>query len=421
MVAGMAPMVVPSHGFGVSGKPGANDRIRLAGIGVGRRGSTLLERFAGFEEVDIVAVADVDRKQAEQMANTHNAKAYHDYRRILDRDDIDAIVTATPDHWRALVCIHACQAGKDVYAEKPLTLTIAEGRQIVEAARKYDIVFQTGSQQRSMPANHHGCELIRNGRLGKVRKVIAHNYPSPWLNGLPGKPIPKRLDWEAWCGPAEVIPYDPNLERPRANPGWISFRAFSGGEMTGWGSHGFDQIQWALGMDTSGPVEIWTDDATFAPPLYTEPKGRSDGEKATSSPKVYMRYSNGVEMELADAPPGGGIFIGEHGRITIGRNSLESDPPELIEEPLKNKQVHLYKSDNHYKNWLDCIKSRETPIAEAETGHRSATICHLANNARRVGRRLQWDPQKEIFVGENDAPYLLDYPRRRGYQLPEAI
>ncbi|MBN2217839.1 MAG: Gfo/Idh/MocA family oxidoreductase, partial [Pirellulales bacterium] len=238
--AAAIPYLIPGGVLASNGQNGANDTIGVAGIGVGRRGVVdlaTLRRCGG----RVVAVADADIRCARKVGARHHAEAFQDYRRILDRKDVDAVLTATTDHWRSLVCIHACQAGKDVFAEKPLTLTIAEGRKMVEAARKYNRVFQTGSQQRSMAANRHGCELVRNGMLGKIKKVIAHNYPSPWNCDLPGQPVPDGLDWNMWCGPNELVPYHPGLYAARTDPGWISFRPYSGGEITGWGSHGFDQ------------------------------------------------------------------------------------------------------------------------------------------------------------------------------------
>lgn len=401
--------------------PGPNDKIGMAAVGIGRQGGGLANGLAKSELVRFVAIADVNLPRAQQWAEKLGAEPYQDYRKLLERDDVDAIVTATTDNWRSLVCIHACQAGKDVYAEKPMTLTIREGRLMVEAVRKYERVFQTGSQQRSMAANRLGCELIRNGRIGKVQKVIAHNYPSPWEGALPEQPVPDGLDWDMWCGPTEVVPYNNDLYAPRANPGWISFRPYSGGEMTGWGSHGLDQVQWALGMDESGPVEVWTEGEPFAPPTYTEPESRSRGDGVCNKPKVLFRYPGDIVMELGNGPSGGAIFIGEKGTITIDRGKCVSDPPEIAQEPIKDTDVHLYKSDNHLRNWLDCIKSREKTVADVEIGHRSATVCHLGNIARWVGRRLEWSPVEERFVGDDDANGQLDRERRKSYELPEAV
>lgn len=418
--AAAVPYLIPGGVLASNGQNGANDRIGVAGIGVGRQGSAdlrILHRCGG----RIVAVADADIRRAGKVGALYDAEAFQDYRRILERKDVDAVLTATTDHWRSLVCIHSCQAGKDVYAEKPLTLTIAEGRKMVEAARKYNRVFQTGSQQRSMAANRHGCELVRNGMLGKIKKVIAHNYPSPWNCDLPGQPVPDGLDWNMWCGPNELVPYHSCLYAPRTDPGWISFRPYSGGEITGWGSHGFDQIQWALGMDESGPVELWTDGAPFDPPTYKKPESRERGDKICAAPKVSFRYANGIVVELGQGNPGGGIFIGEDAKIEIFRGRVMSNPPELAKQPLDNPPIRLYKSNDHMRNWLDCIKTREKPAADVETGHRSATVCHLCNIARWLNRRLRWDPVKECFLDDAEANALLTRPRRKGYELPETV
>jgi predicted dehydrogenase len=263
--------------------------------------------------------------------------------------------------------------------------------------------------------------LVRSGRIGKVKKVIGHNYPSPWECGLPAQPVPDGLDWDLWCGPVPVVPYHEDLCTPRAKPGWISFRSFSGGEMTGWGAHGLDQIQWALGMDESGPVELWTEGPKFDPPTYTQPESRSRGEKRCGTPKVFFRYAGDVVVELGNGPAGGAVFVGEKGTITIDRGRCSSDPPEIAKEPIREGEVRLARSDNHVQNWLDCIKSRQQPVADVEIGHRSATLCHLGNIARWAGRRLRWDPAKEVFPDDADANAWLDRPRRKPYELPETI
>ena len=419
IAAGM--QVVPSGVLAAAGRPGANDRIGIGGIGIGRQGGGLVAELKTKPEARFVAIADANMARAREVAAGLGAEAYQDYRRLLERADVDAIVTATPDHWRSLVCIHACQAGRDVYAEKPMTLTIREGRLMVEAVRRYGRVFQTGSQQRSMAANRLGCELVRNGRIGKVRRVIAHNYPSPWECALPAQPVPDGLDWDLWCGPNPVVPYHIDLCTPRANPGWISFRPYSGGEMTGWGSHGLDQVQWALGMDESGPVEVWSEGDPFAPPTYAAPESRERGDAICARPKVFFRYPGDIVMELGDGPAGGAVFVGERGTITIDRAVCKSDPPDIAEQPIREGELRLARSDNHMQNWLDCIRSRERPMADVETGHRSATVCHLGNIARWLGRRLVWDPVAERFVGDAEADAQLDRPRRAPYALPERI
>jgi predicted dehydrogenase len=332
-----------------------------------------------------------------------------------------------------------------------MTLTIREGRLMVEAARKYGRVFQCGSQQRSQIENHFGCHFVRSGIIGKITKVIAYNYQSPWECGLPAQPVPDGLDWDMWCGPTEPVPYHAELYIPRGKPGWLSFRPYSGGEMTGWGAHGFDQIQCALGMDDSGPVEVWVGEGTFEPPTYKEPEPSTRGNALCGVPQVFFRYANGTVMELAKGPRGGGIFIGEKGTVTIDRGRCSSDPAELVAGPLAKAIAELKErakarkssiedpapppspvpgeaavastpplNGGHMQNWFDCIRSRQKPIADVEIGHRSATVCHLGNIARWTGKRLKWDPVRERF-DDADANTYLDRVRRKPYGLPETI
>lgn len=448
-----APYIIPSGVLAADGRPGANDRIGIAVIGPGRQGGGLLSSAGASKMARIVAIADVNLVRAREKALKYKAEVYQDYRKMLERKDIDAIITATPEHWRALTCIHACQAGKDVYAEKPMTLTIREGRLMVEAARKYGRVFQCGSQQRSQIQNYFGCKQVREGLIGKISKVIAYNYESPWACGFTAQPVPAELDWDMWCGPTEPVPYHSELYIPRGKPGWLSFRPYSGGEMTGWGAHGFDQIQCALGMDDSGPVEVWVEGDKFNPPTYTEPESSARGNKICNAPKVFFRYATGTVVELADGPHGGGVFIGDKGKVTIDRGKCISDPPEMLAGPLeqaikelreKNKALKAIVGDptpppsplgekvakksepipamngGHMQNWFDCIRSREKPVADVEIGHRSATVCHLGNIARWTGKRLAWDPVKELF-DDAEANKYLDRARRKGYELPEKI
>jgi len=420
--AGVAtPYVIPANVLAAPGRPGPNDQIGIGGIGVGRQGSGVVQGAAATKVGRIVAIADVNRKRGAEFAARFKAEPYLDYRKLLERKDVDAIVTATPDHWRALVCIHACQAGKDVYAEKPMSLTIREGRLMAQAVRKYERVFQTGSQQRSDRACRLGCELVRSGRIGKIHRVIGCNYPSPWLCALPAQPVPEGLDWDVWCGPTALVPYHLDLYTPRAKPGWISFQPYSGGEMTGWGAHGLDQVQWALGMDESGPIEVWTEGPKFNPPTYKTPASQSRGNKLCSTPTVFFRYPGDIVVELTNGPHGGAIFVGEKGKVTIDRGKGSSEPEEIAKTPIKSDEVHLVKSDHHMQNWLDCIKSRKRAVADVEIGHRSATVCHLGNIARWAGRRLKWDPVKEPFPDDAEANQYLDRTRRKPYELPETI
>jgi predicted dehydrogenase len=380
------------------GRTGANNRIGIGYIGAGRRARQLMDLPEGAQ---IVAISDLNEARLREVGKDRPWKRYSDYRKMLEASDVDAVIISTPDHWHALNSVHACQSGKDVYCEKPLSLTVHEGRLMVQAARKYQRVFQTGSQQRSMDPCRLGCELIRNGRIGKIHAIHGHCYPSPIDNcDVPAEPVPEGLNWDMWCGQTKPRPFNARLYLPRPHPtGWISFRPYSGGEMTGWGSHGLDLIQWALGTDESGPVEVWPEGA---------------GPKC----KVNFRYASGVLVKLDnEGPPGGGLFIGERGKMLVTRDKFEASPAEIAKEPLKKGDVHLYKSNNHLGNWIDCIRSRKKPIADVEIGHRSATMCHLGNIARWTGRRLRWDPAKEVFVGDDKANALLQRPMRKPYNL----
>ncbi len=412
-----APHLIPSGVLAAGGQPGANDKIGIVGIGIGRQGRGVLQNALRSQETRFIGIADVYLPRAEEMCERlGGGEVCQDYRRLLDRNDVDAIVTATPDHWRALICIHACQAGKDIYAEKALSLTIREGRLMADAARRYGRVFQVGSQQRSQAVNRISCEYIRTGKLGRINQVVGCNYPSPWHCALPEQPVPEGLDWDMWCGPTPLVPFNKDLYAPRANPGWLSFRPYSGGEMTGWGAHGLDQIQWALGMDETGPVEVWTEGPPFDPPTYAQPESRSRGNKTCKVPMVFFRYANGVEVKLDNGSGGGGIFFGEKGKLDLSRGRVNTNPSEIAEDI---KQKAKGGDQNHVQNWIDCIKSRERPVADVEIGHRSTTVCHLCNIARWTGRRLRWDPAKEVFRDDAEANQYLDRPRRKPYELPK--
>ncbi len=438
--AGMAaPYVVPSGVLAWSGRKGANDRIVVGGIGVRRMGGALIRRgFARCPQVRIAAVADVDLRVAEAIAtprgederlvsdrwtpphepaDLRQIDRYQDYRRILDRDDIDAVVIATPEHWHALQCVQACQAGKDIYCEKPLGRTIREGQKIVEAVRKYERVFQTGTQRRSAAEWYTACSLIRNGRLGKVRRVIDLNYTSPFEPDRPSpQDVPEQLDWDMWCGPSPMYPFHTSIQGNGMSPGltYRSYRDFAGGNFTCTGSHFLDMVQWALGMDGSGPIEVWTEGEPF-------------DSRTRRAPRVFMLYPGDIRLECT-AGSSTPRFVGENGTMTVSGAAVVSDPPELAKEPLVDPQVELYRSTNHYLDWLERIQDRQRPVADVEMGHRSVTVAHLGNIARWVseqtgetGQRLQWDPQTERFSNSDLANSFLEQPAREPYQLPEQV
>jgi len=414
------PYLIPAGVLAAPERPGANERIGVGYIGAGRRARQLMGLP---KDGQFVAVADVNPKRAEEVAKARQCRAFHDYRKLLDCKDVHAVFVATPDHWHVLHSLQACQAGKDVYCEKPLGLTIREGRLLVQAVRKYGRVLQTGSQRRSMAGHRLGCELVRNGVAGKIHTVLIANYPSPWECKLPSQPVPEGLDWDQWCGPTEPVPYHEDIYIQRSKPGWISFRPYSGGEMTGTGAHGFDQIHWALDMDHTGPVEVWCEGGKMPTLTYSEPESAKRGNTACSAGRrVRFRYANGIEVRLEEGESAAGAaFIGDRGKIRIGNNTVDSNPPELAKHPPQDFKLRVPVSDNHIQNWFECIRSRQRPIADVEIGHRSAVICHLGNIVRWVGRKLQWDPVKEIFPGDDEANSYLDRPRRKPYELPESV
>jgi len=410
-----APLVVSPSVLGLQGKPGPNERIIIGFIGSGHRARLLMSQVPAGGQ--IVAICDVYLKRCEEAIQEKGEaargwKVYQDYHKLLDDNGIDAVIVPTTDHGRVLPCLHACQAGKDVYAEKPLTLTVAEGRALVKAVRKHKRVFQTGSQQRSMEMNRFACELVRTGGIGKLNTVLACSYTGPGrCDGLPEQPVPEGLDWDMWCGQTRLKPYNSQLQF-----GWMGCRDYSGGEMTNWGAHGLDQVQWALGADSTGPVEFW--------PVTEGANG-----------KVNMRYANGVIVKCELTPGaelgpssglGGAVFQGDKGEIRIDRNWFKATPPELVKNPPEPQKAEMWEGPGwqakyHIGNWLDCIKTREKPVADVEIGHRSISVCHIANIARDVGRKLQWDPEKETFVSDEEANTYLNRPRRRGYELPDPL
>jgi len=389
--------------------PKASEQIRIAAIGVGNQGKGNTKQHAK----NIVAVCEVDSKRladAVKMVQDASGKvptAESDYRKVLDRKDVDAVVVTVPDHWHALITVDACNAGKDVYIEKPLTLFISEGRVIVEAARRNKRIVQTGSQQRSDDRFRRACEYVRSGRLGKISEVRV-GIPGPnWIDRakkpVPDSDPPPELDYEMWLGPAPKRAYNAN----RVHYLFRFFWDYSGGQVTNFGAHHLDITQWALGMDESGPVEI-EGTATYNKDHWFETP-----EKCS----ITYRYANGVKVVCANGEKGGCTFIGEKGKIFVDRGKIESTPADILKEELKDTDVRLYASKSHHGNWLDCIRSRKLPIADAEIGHRSATVCHLGNIAIRTGRKIQWDPAKEQIVGDPEAAAMVSRPYREPWKL----
>jgi predicted dehydrogenase len=392
-----------------------NDRITLGFIGVGTMGRHHLGAFLGMADVQVLAVCDVVRERREsarQMADARDADrkgkggyktcaAYADFRELLARKDIDAVVIATPDHWHAIPCVQAARAGKHIYCEKPLTHSVAEGRRIVDEVARAGVVFQTGSQQRTEFGGHfrRAVELVRNGRIGKVRVVRIGVGGPPVPCDLPTQPVPGGTDWDFWLGPAPKRGYNEAL-CPRGVhhhfPAWRSYREYGGGGLADMGAHHFDIAQWALDRDGDGPVKV------------EAPAGA-----ATSGLK--FTYADGVVM--FHGSPTDCVFEGTEGQVLVSRGHIETKPAAILKEPLGARDWHAYPATNHHRNWLDCIKSRKPTICPAEVGHRSATVCHLANIGYRLRRPLAWDPVKERFVNDPEADKALDPPFREPWTL----
>ncbi len=396
------PTIIPSRAFG------ANDRITTGHVGLGGQG---LDNLRAFRK-NAAALCDVDKNHlatAAKLAEVAGQKCVtsDDFRRLLDRKDIDAIVVATPDHWHAPVTILACKAGKDVYCEKPLSLTVAEGRAMVDAARANNRIVQTGTQQRSAAEFRRACELVRSGKVGKISTVLvglpASNFASP---AVPDSDPPAELDYDFWLGPAPKRPY--NAKRVHYN--FRFFWDYSGGQMTNFGAHHIDIAQWGLGRDDTGPVKT-EGAATYDPKHEYE---------VTSTCRVTHTYADGVTLVVAQLDkeiPVGITFVGSEGRLFVNRGKLTSTPPEIVSTKPSADDAHLEVSDEHHANFLDCVKSRKLPVADVAIGHRSGTICHLGNIAVRLGRSLSWDPSAERIAGDAEASAMLSRPSRSPWNL----
>lgn len=412
-----APFLLPSRIWAAEGGTQPNSRITLGFIGTGKQGRHLLNSFLPHPNTQVVAVCDVDTTRrnhhkklvedfyaTKQNTEFKGCTGYNDFREVVARKDIDAVVIAVPDHWHALTAIAALDSGKDVYCEKPLSLTIYEARAMVQATRRNRRVFQTGSMQRSDNAFLKGCELVRNGRIGEVKEIYVNvGGPSKWCD-LPEEAMEPGLDWDTWLGPAPLRPYNSVLS-PRGVhdffPNWRNYREYSGGGMTDWGAHHFDIAQWGLGMDDSGPVEI-------LPP---------DGKEVK---RLTYKYANGTTMYHGGLQGYnfGVVFVGTEGKVCVDRGRFQTDPKSIGQDYVPGSlPIKLYKSNNHYKDFLDCMRSRQKPICDVEIGCRSVTVCHLGNLAYWHKRPLKWDPAKERFVDDEEANRWLDPPKRAPWKV----
>jgi len=404
--AAAAPYVITSGALGAAGQPSAASRVTLGFIGVNWMGGTHLDILRENQRVQILAISDIDKNHLDKAVGKvgKDCKGYHNYRDLLARPDIDAVVIAVPDHWHALTAIHACEAGKDVYCEKPLSLTIREARAMVNAARRNGTVFQVGSQQRSSDNFRLACELVRSGRIGKLQWARAAVGGAPTCDYQPPQPVPPSLDWDTWLGPAPWAPYTP--KRCHVDFRWLY--DYSGGKMTDWGAHHNDIVQWGLGMDHTGPVKTEPISAAF--PTH----GLWD---TATSFEVKHTYANGVVLYTSSGGANGARFQGTDGWIEVNRGHFQTSNPEIQREPLGAGDVHLYRTNGdaytgHHDDWLNCIATRRRPICDVEIGARSATVCHLGNIAIRTGKTIHWDPEKEEVTNDPSLNRWLSNPYR---------
>jgi predicted dehydrogenase len=421
---------------GIIKRLSANDTILVGAIGIGSpggRNEQLMRDVLGLKRpIRYVAVCDVDGQHRDNAAAMLKEKGmevekYKDYRELLNRQDINAVLIATPDHWHALVALEAIKRGKDVYCEKPLTLTINEGKPLVKAVRENNTVFQVGSQQRSDPRFRLACELVRNGRIGQIKTVETRIGAAPQSPPIPKVDPPKELDWDFWLGPTPMVDY---LELKQGNSKYTrchyEFRwwyEYSGGKMTDWGAHHNDIAQWGLGMDGNGPIAV---EAEGSPPIK-----ENNRYNVHEHFKVTYTYANGAKVvcahtQLPGAPDpkstsvkrrdgkernvghdNGILFIGENGQwIFVNRELITASDKKLLEEPLSGSAQRLEVSNNHMGNFFDCMISRKRPICDVEIGHRSVTVCHLGVIALRSGQKLKWNPKEQRFEDEEANKWL---------------
>lgn len=414
-------------------RPAPSHRITMGVIGTGNQGTGDMKNFLADERVQVVAVCDLNKEspgywdggiagreparvlvewnyaRAKRSGIYKGCTAYEDFRDLLARKDIDAVLIAVPDHWHSIPVIEAARAGKDIYGEKPLSLTISEGRAMVNAVTSHNRVFQCGSQQRSDVRFRKACEIVRNGGIGKLETVLV---------GLPGgtpdfghtrdrqdpEPVPEGFNYEMWLGPAPEAPYAPG--RCHVNFRWIL--DYSGGQITDWGGHHPDIAQWGMGTELTGPIAIRNGQAQWAK------------EKIWNTAVDYYfeaHYASGVKMIVSSRLRGGVTFQGSDGSVWVNRGAIEATPQSLLDWQPKDSDIRLYRSDNHARNFIDCVISRQETAAPIEQAHRSITIAHLGNISLRLGRDLRWDPAKEQIVGDESAQRMLSRPMRKPWSI----
>jgi predicted dehydrogenase len=414
------PTIVRAAALGRSGAVAPSNRIVMAGVGFGMMGVPNMESFLGKDEVQWVAVCDLDKNHlmeakgiVDKKYDNPDCATYHDFRELLLRRDLDAISIAVPDHWHAVLAIASARAGLDIYAEKPLFHELREGRAMCDAVKRYGRVWQTGSWQRSVENFHRACELVRNGRIGRVKRIEVGlpegHYDFAKTFGQEAiTPPPPELDYDFWVGPAPYVPYC----KARVHMNWRWNTDFGGGQLMDWIGHHGDIAHWGMGWDYAGPVEV---------------EGR--GEFPThgiynSALRYYLTavYADGTPMIIAGGHPeirGGTKWIGEYGWVWVNRDGFETSPGDLVHEVIGPNEIQLTRSRNHYQNFLDCVKSRGLTIAPCEVAHRSASIGYLGLIAIEIGRKIRWDPATETMIDDPQAERLLSRSYRKPWVMPQ--
>ena len=404
--ASAAPMIVSAETLGLNGRVGPNSQINLAYVGIGLQIGAHFA-MASRDDVQPIWVCDVRKEARERGLRAMRerggvCKATPYYEDIVNDPSVDAVVVCAPDHWHAAIALAAMRAGQDVYVEKPMTLTIEEGKAMVRACQRYGRILQVGSQQRSDNAFRRAASLVRNGYIGEVQeaRVGLGRFPDPKIEAE--QPIPEGFDYDRWLGPAPYEPYSENRVRGDYGGGWRRYWEYGSRKNGDWGAHHYDIVQWALGRDDSGPV-------AFYPEGY-------EGAQYHS----YV-YDDGVKVirDHGDRKGYAIRFVGTEGDVMVDRGGrIGTTPSDLASRPLKPSDARLYVSRKHQDNWLECIRSRRAPICDVNIGHRTATICQLAGIAERLKRPIQWDPVSQQIVGDEYARRWQDRPRRAGYELP---
>ena len=430
------PSIIPST---VIGKNPPSDRINIGWIGCGRQGRGDVMETIRFDTAMVMAVSDVDSNRmalgknlieeyyTKQTGNSKyvNVKSYGDYKEILLDKSIDAVMITTPDHWHSQPAIEAALAGKDIYLEKPTSLTITEGRLLSDVVKRKKVILQVGTQQRSSPQWRIAAELVRNGRIGKLHTVKIGLPGDPSGPEAPEMPVPKNLNYDMWLGSTPQVYYTEMRVHPQNGfdrPGWLRCEQFGAGMITGWGQHHFDSAAWGMDTELTGPVSIEA--------VAQFPKsGLWDVHGDFMS---IAEYDNGITQLTSGNYPNGVRYEGTDGWIFVTRGNyratasdpvsmenntkaLDASDPKILTSAIGPDEIHLYESDNQQGNWLDCIKSRKEPISPVEIGHRACTVCLVTHIAMKLGRKLYWDPGKEKFVNDDEANSMLSRPQRAPY------